>query len=207
MALGSWPQWLKVLLNICSLPGVPPLLEHEISINSPAPHGDVRLPGCSAKTLKMQLFQSTIKQQMGLGGSPAMPSSLGSPCSACAMPSLVALSRRGETGSGPPSFEVLGHHSALRRSGARTVPGRALGLYHHLVTAIAQNVPRCGSLPLRLPQGLYSLLPSHLHYFCIHSADSLTQQRMPCPSCPPGLPLQAPKGAVALPNLRTQGPG
>lgn len=86
MALGTWPQWLKVLLNICSLPGVPLLLEREPSINSPAPHGDVSLLGCSAKTLKMQQFQSTAKQQMGLGGSSMMPSFLGSPCSTVLCP-------------------------------------------------------------------------------------------------------------------------
>lgn len=86
MAVGSWLQWVKVLLNICSLPGVSLLLEHEPSINSSAPHGDVRLLGCSAKTLKMQQFQNTAKQQMGLGGSSVMPSSLGSPCSAVLCP-------------------------------------------------------------------------------------------------------------------------
>lgn len=64
------------------------------------------------------------------------------------MPSPAALSCHRETGLRPLSFEVLGHHSALRRSGTHTVPGRVLGLYHHLMTAIAQNLATCGSLPL-----------------------------------------------------------
>lgn len=64
------------------------------------------------------------------------------------MPSPAALSCHRETGLGPPFSLVLGHHSALHRSGAHTVPGCVLGLYHHLMTAIAQDLASCGSLPL-----------------------------------------------------------
>lgn len=107
--------------------------------------------GCSAKTLKMQQFQSTTKQQMGLGASSVMPSSLGSPCSAVLCPVRQHYHATGKQGWGLPSFEVLGHHSALRRSGAHTVPGCVLGLYPHLMTAIAQNLVSYGSLPLPIP--------------------------------------------------------
>lgn len=123
-ALGSWPQWLKVLLNICSLPGVPPVLEPEPSINSPAPFGDVRLLSCSAKMLKMQLLQSTTKQQTGLGRSSVMPSSLSSPCSAVLCPVRQHYHAIGKQGQGLHFLKCwVTRHSALCRSGAHSVPG------------------------------------------------------------------------------------
>jgi len=209
MTLGSWPPWSEVLLNVCSLSGVPPLLEREPSVNSPAPHGDVGLPGCSAKTLKMQLFQSTANGPWRFIRNAFVPRlSLLS----CAMPSPAALSCHREMGSGPPFFKALGHHSALHRSGAHSVPERVLGPYQRLTTTIAQNLASCGSLPLPVPgstssrRGCTACSPP-TSAVSAATLQILTQQRMPCPSCPPALPPQAPKGAVTTPNLRTQGPG
>lgn len=168
---------LEVLLNICSLPGVPLLLEREPSINSPAPRGAVRLLCRTTQHATLPQHSPTANGLEGFSWETCLPQlSLRS----SAMPRVAARPCHGDT----RTFQVLG---SLLTAGAPT--GAAQPAPSHpcsfhilsagsLISSARQACPAPSCPPSTAPRGAVTMPnpgsgmradPSHQH---------------PCPSPP-----------------------